>query len=386
MRLAKPTAVMYAGFVLTGMATTLLGPVLPALVSRWSLNDSQAGYLFAGQFFSSTAAVVLSSLILPRLGFALSLALSYVLLALGVGAIGVGPWPLGLVGAAVYGFGLGIIIPATNLRVSQTSGPNRAAALNLLNLAWGVGAVLLPAIVALAIRNNLLHLLLLMLAGACLIVAITLLLMTRGGMQPLRIAHADMSPVLRIWLSLAILLYLYVGVENAVAGWTAMYTARLHLLAGTVWAAAPSIFWGALLIGRGLAVPVLRRVSEARLLSGGLLLAACGLISLIGANSMASVVVGIATAGLGLSSVFPLLVARISQAFGEAGPYAAGPIFAFGGIGGATVPWLVGIASQRGGGLRAGLVVPLAAVLLMQLVLIFSTRLELRGAPSAVRL
>ena len=386
MKLTRLTAVIHAGFVLTGMVTTLLGPVLPALASRWSLNDSHAGYLFTAEFLGSTVGVVLSSLIVPRFGFTLSLALSYVLLALGVGAMGVGPWLLALAAAATYGFGLGIIIPATNLWVSQISGPTPAAALNVVNLAWGIGAVSLPAGVAIAIHANFLPSLFLAIAGASLIIAITLFVVARGE----AVTHTpridiDAPALWGIRVALAILFYLYVGAENAVAGWVAMYTDRLHVAAGTLWAATPSIFWGALLIGRAIAVPVLRRASEAKLLSSGLLMAALGVIALIGANSMALVVVGIGVAGLGFSSVFPLLVAKISHCFGEAGPCVAGPIFAFGGLGGATVPWLVGVASQRGGGLRTGLAVPLAAVLLMGLVLILAARMG-RGTPTAARL
>jgi len=386
MKLTRLRAVIYAGFVLTGMVTTLLGPVLPALASRWSLDDPHVGYLFTTQFLGSMVGVGLSSLIVPRFGFTLSLALSYVLLALGVGAMGVGPWELGLAAAATYGFGLGISIPATNLWVSKTSGPKRAAALNVVNLAWGIGAVSLPAVVAIAVRANFLRSLFLVIAGASLILAVTLFAVARGEAIP-HTPRIDIdAPALwGIRVSLAILFFLYVGAENAVAGWVAMYTDRLQVAAGTLWAATPSIFWGALLMGRAIAVPVLRRVSEAKLLSSGLLMAALGVIALIGANSMVSVVVGIGVAGLGFSSVFPLLVAKISHCFGEAGPCVAGPIFAFGGLGGATVPWLVGIASQRGGGLRTGLTVPLAAVLLMGLVLSMATRMQRNGAPSAAR-
>ena len=386
MKVTRLKSVIYAGFVLTGMVTTLLGPVLPALASRWSLDDAHAGYLFTAEFLGSTTGVVLSSLIVPRFGFTLSLALSYVLLALGVGAMGVGPWSIGLPAAAIYGFGLGIIIPATNLWVSQASGAKRAAALNVVNLAWGIGAVLLPGVVAVAARGHLLRALFLATAGAAFAVAITLFVVARGE----TIAHIprieiDGPALWGIRVSLAILFYLYVGAENAVAGWVAMYTVRLHVVAGTLWAATPSIFWGTLLIGRGLAVPVLRRVSEARLLAAGLLMAAVGVIVLIGANSMAPVVIGIGAAGLGLSSVFPLLIARIAHSFGEAGPKIAGPIFAFGGLGGATVPWLVGIVSQRGGGLRGGLAVPLAAVVLMGPVLLLAARMQREAVPGPAR-
>ena len=387
MRISRLTAVAHVGFVVTGMVTTLLGPVLPALAARWSLDDPHAGYFFTAEFLGSIVGVGLSSLIVPRLGFTLSLAFSYVLLALGVGAIGVGPWELGLAAAATYGFGLGIIIPATNLWVSQTSGPKRAAALNVVNLAWGIGAVSLPAAVAIAVRADHLRSLFLVIAGASLMIAVALFAEGRDkATSPAPRIQIGAPALWGIRAALAILFYLYVGAENAVAGWIAMYTDRLHVAAGTLWAATPSVFWGALLIGRALAVPVLRRVSEARLLPAGLLMAAIGVVGLIGANSMASVVVGTAIAGLGLSSVFPLLVAKISHHFGEAGPRVAGPIFACGGLGGASLPWLVGFASQRGGGLRTGLIVPLAAVLLMGLVLMVASRTEGDDAPAVARL
>jgi len=40
--------VLHAGFALTGVLTTLLGPVLPALSARWRLDDAQAGFLLDG--------------------------------------------------------------------------------------------------------------------------------------------------------------------------------------------------------------------------------------------------------------------------------------------------------------------------------------------------
>ena len=46
-------ATLYAAFVLTGIVTTLLGPVLPVLVSWWGLDDGDAGVLFVAQFAGS---------------------------------------------------------------------------------------------------------------------------------------------------------------------------------------------------------------------------------------------------------------------------------------------------------------------------------------------
>src|SRR5207248_9062972 len=101
MRTTRLTLVAHIGFVLTGMVTPLLGPVLPFLQSRWLLNDTQAGYFFTAQFLGSTAGVVCSGFLIPRLGFGLSLGLSYLLVATGMAMLGRGPWSLGLAALAI---------------------------------------------------------------------------------------------------------------------------------------------------------------------------------------------------------------------------------------------------------------------------------------------
>src|SRR6202049_4088758 len=59
----------YASFVRIGIATVLLGPMLPTLSARWSLNYSQAGALFTVQYLASTVAVALSGVLVTRRGF-----------------------------------------------------------------------------------------------------------------------------------------------------------------------------------------------------------------------------------------------------------------------------------------------------------------------------
>ena len=46
----------YAAFIPTGLITVLLGPLLPSLAARWSLNDTQGGYLFTAEFLGSLSA------------------------------------------------------------------------------------------------------------------------------------------------------------------------------------------------------------------------------------------------------------------------------------------------------------------------------------------
>jgi len=97
------TAVLHAGFVLTGVVTTLLGPILPVLSAKWSLSDTQGGYLFVAQFFGSTAGVILSSYLISRLGHFRSLVAGYALMAIRMAALAIVSWPLCIIAVAVHG-------------------------------------------------------------------------------------------------------------------------------------------------------------------------------------------------------------------------------------------------------------------------------------------
>src|SRR2546422_5331313 len=44
---------LFAGFVLSGIATTIVGPMLPIFIRRWSLDDGQAGLFSSVQFLRS---------------------------------------------------------------------------------------------------------------------------------------------------------------------------------------------------------------------------------------------------------------------------------------------------------------------------------------------
>jgi fucose permease len=41
---------LHGGFLLIGVVTTLLGPILPMLAAKWHLGDAEAGWLFTAQF------------------------------------------------------------------------------------------------------------------------------------------------------------------------------------------------------------------------------------------------------------------------------------------------------------------------------------------------
>ncbi len=366
---------IYSGVVLSGMLTTLLGPLLPVLSARWSLADAQAGYFFTAQFFGSMTGAVLTGLLLPRRGFRFAMALGFAVVAAGAFALGVGNWAIGLLSVYVYGIGLGFTIACTNLWVSESNPQKRSSALSVLNFAWGAGAVASPFLFAELYKVGRGGALLNALAAAFAIVAIPLarIPFTEPKRELEEISSA--SPRASVWNIrfgpvLGALFFLYVGAENAVGGWVAMYAQRISVGAGTMWVMAPSFFWGALLVGRALAPAALRVVSEARIVLGGLALASLGVVALLGATTMNQVLGAASLAGFGFSAIFPILAAWISHAFGTAAARLAGRMFAMGALGGATLPWLVGFLSTEFGGLKTGLLAPLACNVIMLVLLI----------------
>src|ERR1039458_10338008 len=147
-------------FLPTGILTTLLGPMLPILIARWAMNDTQAGNLFLVQFLASLVGVQLSGVLLARWGFRPAFLSGLLLMGCGVATLYMGsPW-LGLASVAAYGLGLGLIIPTDNLliaEISTGSGPSsRTGAVSLLNFFWGVGAVLCSLMVAWTAAHKLL--------------------------------------------------------------------------------------------------------------------------------------------------------------------------------------------------------------------------------------
>ncbi len=139
---------LLAGFVLTGIVTTLLGPILPVLSAKWSLSDARAGFLFTAQFLSSTVGTLASAFLIARIGFERLLAIGFGVMGLGIAGLGLASWPNCVAMVAAYGLALGLVIPAANLLVSARNPERSAAALNILNAAWSLGAVLSPPLLA----------------------------------------------------------------------------------------------------------------------------------------------------------------------------------------------------------------------------------------------
>ena len=366
-------------FLPTGILTTLLGPMLPILISRWAMNDTQAGNLFLVQFLASVVGVQLSGLLLARFGFRPALLSGLLLMAGGTATLYLGSHWLGLVSVAVYGLGLGFIIPTDNLliaEISTGSGANsragsRASAVSLLNFFWGVGAVLCSLMVAWTAAHNLLPFFL----GSVAALLVLLALAMRNLPFPaaaeksaeLTASWLDLARTPAIWLFAAVF-FLYPGAETAVGGWIGSYVSRLGTRGAAMASMMPAFFWSALTVGRALGTAFLRHFSERRILRAGFAAAAAGIGLMLWAGTLPGVIAGALITGLSYATLYPLTVARLSERFGIAARRIGALMFSLASLGPAVIPWMVGVISHAAGSLRAGMLVPLGVTVILFLM------------------
>lgn len=369
------------GFVLNGIIINFVGPLLKTFRNKWGLDDGRAGLFPTVQFAVSLVGVLLSSPLITKKGFKPAITIGLILMGIGFAFLNAPTFALALVASGFYGFGYGFVTPGTNLWVGESYGERRASALNIANLAWGIGAISSGPEAMYAIRTS--H------VNAALYVsgAISVLLALYLARQHFGKPHEEAAPQVTeshsvagtgVAILLGILFYVYVGTEVSTSYWAATHAERAATWAANTFTLAPSVFFGGLLGGRGAAAAILLRWKESTVAISGLLIAAAGEVVFLTAHSQITLFAGAFLAGLGLSSLYPILVAWLTKWFGARARKIAGAMFASAAIGSATLPWLVGQVSRAASSLRIGLIVPLAGCAVM-LAIIALLRPNTRG-------
>ena len=370
----------HLAFVLVGVITTLIGPLLPLISRTWHINDGQAGAMIGAQFLASVAGGLASTALAQRFGAPRSLGSAFLVMAAGLLALLTGRWPLVVLASSMWGLGLGLVVPEMNLLVALTAGPRAASALSLFNVMWSAGALLWAGTVYLAGSRVGPVPLVCGVAALAACAAVSFFLGFGPDRAPAHVPATTRGETGKVpWRTavlFALMLFLYGGVENSLGGWVASFVARMAGRdAVAIGAAAPAAFYLALVLGRLCGVGLLGSVSEAGVLLGGQALALAAMVALLAAPSPGWVVAAAFVAGLGCAVVYPITAAGIAREIGRQAPRIVGPLLTAGGLGSATFPWLVGLVSRQSGSLRAGLTVAVTAAS----ALVAVTALVVRG-------
>lgn len=324
----------FVSFILIGAQQAMYGPAFPALRASFALGAEQVGLIVSAHFLGAIIGIIGGGLLIPQLGFRRFLALSTALLLAGGGGVALAPlWPLTLSAALVIGLGFGGVSIGMNVLFGLGFGARAAAALNLLNALYGLGAVLGPLLIALTIPNYRLP----FLASAA-VAAVLLALLVRLSEPDAPRPGPSARPANALWplLGFVVLYFLYVGSEVGSGTWS---TTHLAATWGEARAAGiTALFWAALTVGRLLAVPISIRFSAPRVVIGAAALSSAAL-------ALAHVTpLGYGLAGLFLAPIFPTGLAWLQQVYPERAAQAASVVIASANFGGVAIPPLIGLA------------------------------------------
>lgn len=334
--------VYYAALAGVGLAG-ILGPTLSGLAAQTQTTLQFISGLFVAKSIGYVAGSLLAGraydrwpghpiLVCVILGLAGSLALTPLL-----------PWwQILMVVTGLVGFTEGGIDVGTNTLIVWEYGERVGPYMNGLHFAFGVGAFFGPLIVGQALQWT---------GGitwaywtlALIILPLAVWVMRLPSPKPQVHSEAQTGALNVVLVALFVAcFFFYVGSEVAFGSWVYNYAVRLSLADEVTAAYLTSAFWGALTLGRLVAIPLAARLRPRTILfinlGGGLLS-----LAIIITFSASALVLWAGTLGLGLSmaSTFPTLMNLAGRRLTMTG-LVTSFFFVGGSLGAMTGPWLIG--------------------------------------------
>jgi fucose permease len=376
---------LHIGFFASGIATVIIGQLLPILKVKFSLNDEQLGNFFPAQFAGSLIGTFLTNWFGKRNKFLLASLIGCFLMAAGILMFNLGSLELCFFGFFVNGLGIGLTLPAINMLILELNPMRAAAALSIVNFFWGVGAIISQPFVDYFSRGTNIFIPTLILSGILLAIAASLALIPKGvERKPSKSNETDDDFNMPIWTNpiawaIAAFNFIHVGFESGIGGWLKTYTQRVESDAEINLLPPIFLFYVFFVVGRGVAPVFFRFLDENKMLILSLLTILLGMGILLSAKNVGLLSVGASIAGFGTSSIFPTNMSRFTKTFGASASRRAMPFFICGTLGAAFTTWLIGFMSNQFNDLRSGMFILLGSVIfliVLQIGLSFQKRIR----------
>lgn len=375
------TFIIHFAFLMCGIATVLLGQILPVISKRLSLDDAQAGGLFVAQYAGSLLGTLIFGFAAKRFGFIKTTIFGFFLLTIGSLLLNSDSRLICTAGIFINGVGIGASLGPMNMLVVVLNPERQASALSILNFFWGIGAILSQPFVSFFGTADSISIPTAILSFVFFVSAIALFFFrVETGKTNSKRDETDEfedSPVWTYplaWL-IALFNFIHVGFESGAGGWLTTYSERFPEGANSFLTATPAFFLF-FVIGRGTAPIFLRFLNENKFLFLSLSVMTLGTLVIIYAESFSILVTGASIAGFGTSAIFPTNMARFTKIFGESATRKAMPLFLSGTLGGAFVTWLIGYVSEKYESLNSGIYILLVCgiiVIFLQTIIAFNS-------------
>lgn len=333
-------------FIALGLALAALGPMLPSLADNMGVSIGKISFVLTVSNLGYLIGSAGGGRLYDRFKGHRLMALALILMVISaVLAPLMKNFYLLLLCFLVFGFGNGLVDIGGNVNLLWVFQARVGPYMNALHFFFGVGAFLAPIILnqVMAISGGAITwpfwiLALLFLPG---LLGLSILPSPENPEKNEEEGKAQKPDTKLIVLMMA-LFFLYIAVEAGYGNWVFTYITKLEIANDTVASYINSAYWGALTLGRLIAVPLSRKLKPGSMLVGNYILTILFLVVLmIWPVSPTALWIGSAGLGLALASVFPTLLALAETRMKVTGAV-TGLFFLGSGSGGILFPTLLG--------------------------------------------
>jgi fucose permease len=355
LRTAALAGVAWAGMLVFGVVIALIGAVMPVLSEQIGFGLGDVGRLFLAMNAAMLATSLFAGPAMDRFGLKTPLTLGAWIVAIALWAIAGASRLADLLPAVVaLGIGGGALNAGTNTLVADLhDDPKRkSAALNVLGVFYGFGALLLPMSIGALLARAGIDGLLYTAAALCVVIGMaTAVLRFPAAKQGHAWTPAQVPRLLRepLVLALAFLLFFESGNEFVLGGYVAaFFTRELHVSVGGA-SYLLGVYWAALMLSRLLLSRAVLRFGAERVIIAGALVAAAGALLLGAAPSPWPALAGVVITAFALGGIFPTVLGLAGAAFPDRSGTVFGILFTVGLTGGMVMPWLAGQLAESAG-------------------------------------
>ncbi len=334
----------YAAFVALGLLGASMGPTLPGLAQHTGSRLSEISFLFTSRSLGYLFGSLIGGRLYDRFPGHRVVAAVLVMMALMMAIVPTVPllWLLALVLLAL-GLGEGGLDVGGNTLLVWVYGDKVGPFMNALHFCFGLGAFIAPIVVAFAIQASGDITLAYWLLALLILPALAWIVRLPSPRPQVATVARRTGHANRVLLALLVFsFFVYVGAELSFGGWIYTYAVARGLGTATSAAYLTSAFWGALMAGRLVSIPLAVRFSPHTILPADLLgcLAAMGVI-LLWPDSTVALWIGTCGAGFAMASIFPTMIALAERHMTITGQITS--LFLAGSsLGSMTLPWLIG--------------------------------------------
>lgn len=360
---------LFAMTFLYAVSVTMIGPLMPLIISTFDLRLSLAGLLVSFQQLGGALAIIGSALFADRAHKPLLIALAFSVYSLGLFSIAAAPGYAVLAAAFLaVGSGSRFFDTVANADTAEWNPGRSALYLSLLHTVFAVGALTGPLYVSILVQAGASWSTIFVGLGAAAAVAVAVYV-TRPRFRNRRsVASTTLRPgsvvdvvrAPRMWIACAVMLS-YTAHQAGFSVWLPMYLQTSLLASPHLGAMALSFYWLGIIIGRLLSARLAVIITIKRQLWAGALIGTLVLLAAFSARDPLLLTGAALLAGIAGAGVIPNLVTLCCSWFPANTATASSMLFLSASIGHMISPWLIASVTERSS-FDIGFLIPILAL------------------------